>query len=119
MCAFWVRMREITMECKEVQKRIHSFIDDQLDSKESLAFIEHIRKCPGCMEELSIEFLVITGLQRLDDAEAFDLQGELDDKIRANEENALRRKKMSRIGFLFIIFLAVVAGYYVSMLFYT
>ena len=107
------------MECKEVQKNIHSFIDGKLESKECLAFIEHIRKCPDCMEELSIEFLVITGLQRLDDAEAFDLQKELTERIKSNEENALQRKKMSRIGFLFIIFLAVVAGYYVSMLFYS
>ncbi|MBQ7766913.1 MAG: zf-HC2 domain-containing protein [Lachnospiraceae bacterium] len=106
------------MECKEVQKNIHSFIDDQLDSKESLAFIEHIKKCPNCKEELSIEFLVVTGLQRLDDAEAFDLQRELEDKIKTNEENALRRKKMSRIGFWLLIFIAVIAGYYVSMLFY-
>lgn len=107
------------MECKEVQKKIHSFLNDELDSKESLAFIEHIRNCPDCMEELSIEFLVITGLQRLDSAEAFDLQKELNEKIKTNEENALQRRKMSRIGFLFIIFLAVIAGYYVSMLFYT
>ncbi len=107
------------MECKEVQKKIHSFIDDKLDSKDSLAFIEHIRNCPNCKEELSIEFLVITGLQRLDSAEAFDLQKELNDKIKVNEENALQRRKMSRIGFLFLVFLAVVAGYYVSMLFYT
>ena len=106
------------MECKEVQKNIHSFINDELDSKDCLAFIDHIRKCPTCKEELSIEFLVVTGLQRLDDAEAFDLQKELTEKIKNNEENALQRKKMSRIGFLFIIFLAVVAGYYVSMLFY-
>ena len=84
-----------------------------------LAFIEHIRKCPVCKEELSIEFLVVTGLQRLDDAEAFDLQKELNDKINNNEANALQRKKMSRIGFLLIILLAVVAGYYVSMFFYT
>ena len=106
------------MECKEVQKNIHNFINNELDSRDCLAFIEHIRKCPGCMEELSIEFLVITGLQRLDDAEAFDLQKELNHKIKSNEENALQSKKMSRIGFLFIIFLAVVAGYYISMLFY-
>ncbi len=107
------------MECKEVQKNIHSFIDEQLDSKECLAFVEHIKNCPSCKEELSIEFLVITGLQRLDDAEAFDLQKELVEKIKNNEEKALQRQKMSRIGFLLIIFLAVIAGYYVSMLFYT
>ena len=35
-----------------------------------------------------------------------------------NEENALQRKKMSRIGFLFIIFIAILAGYYLSMFFY-
>lgn len=106
------------MECKEVQKNIHSFINDELDSKDCLAFIEHIRNCPNCKEELSIEFLVVTGLQRLDDAEAFDLQKELTEKIKTNEENALQRKKMSRIGFLLIIFAAVLAGYYLSMLFY-
>ena len=106
------------MECKEVQKNIHNFINNKLDSKDCLAFIEHIQKCPNCKEELSIEFLVVTGLQRLDDAEAFDLQKELTEKIKTNEENALQRKKMSRIGFLFVIFLAVVAGYYLSMFFY-
>ena len=106
------------MECKEVQKNIHSFINDELDSKDCLAFIEHIRKCPNCKEELSIEFLVVTGLQRLDDAEAFDLQKELTEKIKKNEENAMQRKKMSRIGFLFIIFIAILAGYYLSMFFY-
>ena len=115
---FGIFYEVISMECKEVQKNIHSFINDELDSKDCLAFIDHIRKCPTCKEELSIEFLVVTGLQRLDDAEAFDLQKELTEKIKNNEENALQRKKMSRIGFLFIIFLAVVAGYYVSMLFY-
>lgn len=107
------------MECKEVQKNIQSFINDELDSKEALSFIEHIRKCPDCKEELSIEFLVVTGLQCLDSAEAFDLQQELMDKIKNSEEKAKWRVKMSRISILLVIFLAVLAGYFVSTLFYT
>lgn len=106
------------MQCKEVQKQIHKFINDELDSKECLMFTEHIHNCPECKEELSIEYLVVTGLQRLDKAEAFDLQKELTDKIKTNEENARWRIKMSRIMFLCAIFLAVVAGYFISTLFY-
>lgn len=109
----------VFMECKEVQKKIHKFLNDELDSNENLAFIEHIRTCPDCWEELSIEFLVITGLKRLDSAEAFDLQRELNAKIETSKENALWHKKMSRIGFLFLIFLAIVAGYFVSTFFYS
>lgn len=106
------------MECKEVQRKIKNFIEDDLESREMLTYIEHIRNCPDCKEELSIEFLVVTGLQRLDSAESFDLQNELEDKIRTNEETALQKIKMSRIVFLLAIFAAVVAGYFISTFFY-
>ena len=119
MCNLGIFYEVISMECKEVQKKIHNFINDELDSKETLAFIEHIHKCPNCKEELSIEFLVVTGLQRLDSAEAFDLQKELTDKISNSEEQAKWRLKMSRVSILLVIFLAVLAGYFVSTLFYT
>ncbi len=106
------------MECKEVQKKIQDFIADELDNKDILAFIEHIRHCPDCKEELSIEFLVVTGLQRLDSAEAFDLQKELTDKINMSEESAKLHLKMSRISFLLLIFMAVLVGYFISAFFY-
>ncbi len=41
-------------------------------------FGEHMRECPGCKEELVIQFLVTEGMQRLEDGDAFDLQRELE-----------------------------------------
>ena len=37
-----------------------------------------MRECPGCKEELVIQFLVTEGMQRLEDGDAFDLQRELE-----------------------------------------
>ena len=63
------------MNCKEFEKNIPDFIAGKLDLQE---FGEHMRECPGCKEELVIQFLVTEGMQRLEDGDAFDLQRELE-----------------------------------------
>ena len=63
------------MNCKEFEKNIPDFIAGKLDFQE---FGEHMRECPGCKEELVIQFLVTEGMQRLEDGDAFDLQRELE-----------------------------------------
>ena len=42
------------MDCKEEEKMIPVFLQDELDIKALKQFIEHIDGCPECMEELSI-----------------------------------------------------------------
>ena len=59
------------MNCKEFEKNIPDFLTLQ-------EFGEHMRECPGCKEELVIQFLVTEGMQRLEDGDAFDLQRELE-----------------------------------------
>ena len=36
------------MECKEAEKLIRKFIDDELEYKESVQFMEHIKECENC-----------------------------------------------------------------------
>lgn len=79
------------MDCKEAEKKIPSFLDDELDGQELAELVEHIEKCPECMEELSIQFLVTEGMERLEQGNNFNLQDELyrklggaDDRIRIN-----------------------------------
>ncbi len=55
------------MDCKDEEKMIPVFLQDELDIKVLNQFIEHIDGCPECMEELSIQFLVAEGLERLED----------------------------------------------------
>ncbi|MBR4580910.1 MAG: zf-HC2 domain-containing protein [Lachnospiraceae bacterium] len=105
------------LSCEEVQKNIPDFIDTRMDSKESLAFIRHIRNCKACMEELSVEYLVVVGVKRLDSASAFNLNMELEELISKNEKKAKRRQNISLLIFMAAILSAVVGGYFLSRFF--
>ena len=67
-----------SMNCKEFEKNIPEFIAGKLDFLTLQEFGEHMQECPGCKEELVIQFLVTEGMQRLEDGDAFDLQRELE-----------------------------------------
>lgn len=106
------------IECEEVQKLIPYFIDGKTDSNQSLAFIRHIRDCKTCMEELSVEYLVLVGVKRLDSASAFNLNDELDELISKSEAKAKRTRNISFWVFILFIVIAIVGGYFLSGFFY-
>ncbi len=107
-----------TVPCEEVQKNIPTFIAGNMESKDTLAFIRHIRSCKACMEELSVEYLVLVGVKRLDSASAFNLNDELEDLMLRNEKKARRRKNISIVVFIISILIAIIGGYFLSELFY-
>ena len=65
------------MDCKEAEKKIPYFLRDELDGNRLEEFLEHVETCPECKEELSIQFLVTEGLERLENGNNFNLQKEL------------------------------------------
>ena len=65
------------MDCNEAQRCIHLFLKDELEGKEK-EFVRHVRSCSECMEELSIEYLLFEGIDRLENADKIDLQKELE-----------------------------------------
>ena len=65
------------MTCKETEKLIPAFLQDELDTEELREFMEHIEECGECREELTIQFLVTEGMARLEEGNVFDLQNEL------------------------------------------
>ena len=65
------------MNCKELEKKIPFFLQDELDGSKLEEFVEHVETCPECKEELSIQFLVAEGLERLEGGNNFNLQEEL------------------------------------------
>ncbi|MBQ3798051.1 MAG: zf-HC2 domain-containing protein [Butyrivibrio sp.] len=66
------------MNCKDADRMIPLFLDDELDNQGLSDFLNHIDKCPECKEELTIQFLVKVGMQRLEDGNNFNLKNELD-----------------------------------------
>ncbi len=70
------------MTCKNADKIIALFLDDDLDNQQLADFLNHIDHCPECREELTIQFLVKVGMQRLEDGNTFNLKEELNAMLR-------------------------------------
>lgn len=73
------------MNCKEEEKKIPAFLQDDLDFKDLEQFIKHIEECPDCKEELTIQFLVLEGLERLEAGQSFNLQNALTQRLEEAE----------------------------------
>lgn len=80
------------MTCKETEKMIPFFLQDDLETEDLREFMEHIEECDDCREELTIQFLVTEGMSRLEEGNVFDLQNEL--RYHMDEAgHALRRRE--------------------------
>ena len=84
------------MDCKETQRMIPYFLDDDLDVKELERFMEHIEECDSCREELTIQFLVEVGTKRLEDGTNFNLSEELERMMKDARSRLRTRKSLLR-----------------------
>ena len=82
------------MDCQKAEKQINCFLKGEMDNRTASCFLEHIRECPSCKEELSIQFLVSVGLERLEDGEAFNLNRELSNRLSTAERQVKIRRRM-------------------------
>ena len=89
------------MTCKEAEKLIPYFLKDDLDADDLREFMEHMDKCEECREELSIQFLVLEGMARLESGNVFDLQNEL--KSRMEEAEHILKLRESLQWFLYAL----------------
>ena len=69
------------MNCKETERMIPLFLEDNLDNQEMQEFLIHVNSCASCREELTIQFLISIGLKRLEDGNTFNLAGELEQRL--------------------------------------
>ena len=96
------------MDCKEAEKKIPSFLNDELDGRGLGEFVEHIEECPECMEELSIQFLVSEGMEQLEQGNNFNLQEALTAKLESADYRIRVNRTLRHI--LFVLEAAVVAS---------
>ena len=82
------------MNCGRAVKSIAGFLNDELDTDELKAFLEHIDSCPQCREELTIEILVQEGLNSLESGENFDIDAEYSHCIYEARHNLSRREAL-------------------------
>lgn len=103
----------ITMNCKDTEKMIPAFLHDDLTSKELKEFIDHIDSCQECTEELSIQFLVVEGLERLESGSNFNLQNALAGKMTGARQDVNFNHKLKLT--LFWLEAAVVCAILISL----
>lgn len=93
------------LNCKEADKLIPYFLKNELNNHDLKRFVEHIAGCPDCKEELSIQFLVEEGMNRLEEGGSFDLQSELNKRLEGE-----KTKMRFRTGFqVFVYTLEILA----------
>lgn len=105
------------MTCKEIEKMIPSFLNDDLDTEDLREFMEHIDKCEECREELSIQFLVREGMSRLESGNVFDLQNELKCRMESAGHTLKLRESMQWMLYAMEGLVAVAAVTLVGLLF--
>lgn len=88
------------MNCKEFEKMIPDFMEQKLDYNALKNFSRHMSSCDSCKEELTIQFLVTEGMQRLEDGEAFDLQRELNTRLLSAKKQMKWHKRILHTGLL-------------------
>ena len=85
------------MNCQNAQSMVLNFINNKLDKEETKEFIEHIRSCKDCWEELEIYYVMLIGLKQLDEGEELaadfkeQLQNEVDSRYLEIEKNSKRK----------------------------
>lgn len=84
------------MDCIEAQGLINRFIDDKLDEKALTDFLEHVKHCPSCYDDLEATYTVMAVIRLLDEKEeTSDYLKVLDHRIE-EEEAWLRQQRRTR-----------------------
>lgn len=86
------------MDCKEFEKLIPVFLEKKMDFLTMEKFSKHMEECPGCSEELEIQFLVAEGMQRLEEGDAFDLQSELEEQLSESKRKVKFHTAFLKLG---------------------
>jgi len=98
------------MDCKTAQKMIDLYIKKQLNNRELEAFLDHIKECEECKEELEIYFTVYMALQKLDEERdvSFNIQKMLHDNLAASTRRVNRFKIMRILNYALVLLAEIV-----------
>ncbi len=89
----------VSSECKSFEKSIPGFLSDSLDNRSLEQFLDHLAGCKNCQDELSVQFLVAEGMNKLETGENFHLQRELRSLIELQRKRASFRRRLTLIAY--------------------
>ena len=103
------------MNCKEACRRIPDYLSGNLDIKEEESFLEHIKDCKDCHEELELYFTLDRSLKQLDsdDFQAGDMKKALEEDMKEQSERVAGYYRILTLRYVFntLAFLSVLASF--------
>ena len=95
--------------CKKIEQSIPLFLEGKLQRAQTVALLEHLKICPGCREELEINYLLTEGIRRAESGENFDLHSDLEELVTKAELKAVRFDRIKRYLISSSLALALIA----------
>ena len=95
------------MTCKECQNMIQDYLKNRQKAKELEGFIEHVRSCPDCYEELETYFIIGLATRVLEEGAdvSYDIKAMLLQELQEKELMLKRKKRKKRILAVTIVLL--------------
>lgn len=105
------------MECYEAEEMVSGYINNTLKTADLEKFLEHVRKCPSCYDELEMHFIVNEAINRLSEEgeTALDFKVLLEQDLKQAERHVLRlrlQKVLILWALITVLILAVFFGLY-------
>ena len=72
------------IDCKVIEKRIQQYLDNELSPYEMQVFLDHVKECPDCKEELTIRYMISEGLTKAEENNEYDLLHGLEEKMKSS-----------------------------------
>ena len=95
------------MECREYHKYFNSFINNELDYKETRELLLHVSQCKDCDADLHSQYIMISGLRKIDLKEGDPPIPEYEELIK-QETKRCRREGIIRRAFVELSILALI-----------
>ncbi|MBH1939753.1 zf-HC2 domain-containing protein [Mobilitalea sibirica] len=104
------------MTCMRAQSLITPFINDELNIKELEEFIEHVRSCKECREELEVYYALLTAMKQLDEDKNLsdDFSMELSAKLEKAQEKIIHIKFAYYRKKGILIFIIIMLAFFIS-----
>lgn len=99
------------LTCREIISMIPDYLNNNLSDRQLEKFLEHIRHCSSCYEELETNFMVDRTVRYLDKPGSADTSFDLKPLLRRDlekKEKQLKEKKISRSFQAVIILVTVI-----------
>ncbi len=104
------------MKCEQAMQMMDMYLNDELSPKDLEAFLEHIKACPECYDELETLFTITVGIKYLEEEhhESYNIPQMLKDDLKKKDRKLKKRKEFHRLLWnLILVLLIGVAAFFI------